>query len=290
MPIAAHSDEFERLEGTRLREVASKAKPHALTFEEIPRRGGVLPGTRVPLVLVETAEGNLGKLLVNVAFRKRSSAGEPGPVFLIERFETLSGRDGLARLARGKELLLFEGFSLDVDTGQVVPEGFHEDLRARRNGEGKLVLEPVGGARMLILERIPERPQATVGPSPGRAILPSDFGGRFHLNADGRTTGPLEIVVSPEGEISGRFRSDATGGVYAIKGELIPGAPERVRFEIEFPRSRQVFEGSLFSEGKGVLAGLVDVEGRRLGFVAVRDGYSIGSPAAGRGSEEDPTR
>ena len=45
------------------------------------------------------------------------------PVLILERYETIDAGDHRSIKVRGKELMLFDGFQFDLDTGQVVPPG-----------------------------------------------------------------------------------------------------------------------------------------------------------------------
>jgi hypothetical protein len=108
--------------------------------------------------------------------------------------------------------------------------------------------------------------------TPGRAVRPGDFQGRFHLVADGQWSGLLELVVAGDGSISGRFRSEQTGGSYKVVGDLAADAPNRITFSVDFPRSRIEFDGRLWTEGKGAIAGTATLLDRTYGFVALREG------------------
>ena len=77
-------------------------------------------------MIAQTDQGNLAKMLVSLGMRKLKPSEKQGPlvpVLILERYETIDAGDHSSITARGKELMLFDGFQLDLDTGQVVPAG-----------------------------------------------------------------------------------------------------------------------------------------------------------------------
>ena len=129
----AGGDEIDRIEGETLARIARSpdAKPLArLTVAEIAGLPSVLHDSRAALLVATTDRGNLARMLVSVALRKApGGGGEPVPVLVLERFDTFEAGRTANRLARGRDLILFDGFRFDLDGGQVVPEGQGGDLQ-----------------------------------------------------------------------------------------------------------------------------------------------------------------
>ena len=193
-------------------------------------------------------------------------------MILVERFAVFDGGHPASRLARGKDLMLFPGFQLDLDTGGVVPEGLGGDILFTAQGEEDGTIRPIGPARMVTLGKPPVLPPAVPGlPSEGRAMRSADFAGRYRLVANGHWSGQLELAVDPAGAVSGTFSSEATGSAYGVTGRVDAESPQRIQFVIDFPRTKQDYQGILWSEGKNVIAGTVTMLGRVFSFVAVRE-------------------
>ena len=113
-------------------------------------------------------------------------------------------------------------------------------------------------------------------------MRPGDLAGRFRLAANGQWSGLLELAIDPTGAVSGSYASDASGSVYRVSGKVDPNAPQKIQFTIEFPRTRQEYQGILWSEGKNVIAGTMTMLGRDFSFVAVREGATLNlAPASG---------
>ena len=225
--------------------------------------------------MATTDGGNLARMLVSVALRKApGGGGEPVPVLVLERFDTFEAGRMANRLARGRDLILFDGFRFDLDAGQVVPEGQGGDLQFQaadaRNGS----LVALGTTRLYALDRLPPAPAATASaaPSPGRTVVPGDFAGRYRLFANGLWSGVLELKVGAEGEVSGEFRSDLDGTAYPVTGQVAADVPHKVVFRVTLPRVRQDFEGLLWAEGKGAMAGTMTMLDHSYGFFALREG------------------
>jgi hypothetical protein len=289
----ARADDFDRLEGKALSGLARNpdAKAHErLTLQELGTLPNVLAGNRTPLVLVKTEQGNLARMLVSAGFRKSADEKkELIPVLVIERFDTLEAGSTTSRIARGRDTILFDGFLFDLDTGMVVPEGQGGDIVFSAKAEGGPALSALKGTTLYTLDKSPLSPLAADALTPGRAVRSADFQGRFHLVADGQWSGRLELTVAEDGSISGRFRSEQTGGSYKVVGELAPDAPNRITFSVDFPRSLIEFDGRLWTEGKGAIAGTATLLDRAYGFVALREGrrlvaesqevFNVGAPA-----------
>src|SRR5207253_60675 len=110
----------------------------------------------------------------------------------------------------------------------------------------------------------------------GRAVLPRDFAGRYHLFANGQWSGRLDLTVDEGGVVSGRFRSDLNGTSYPVSGQVAADVPQKIAFAITFPRSRQEYEGLLWTEGKAAMAGTLTMLDRAYGFFALREGGRFG--------------
>jgi hypothetical protein len=278
----ASTDEFGRLEGPSLFELAGRAdaRAHAqLTFREMEALPVVLRDERAPLVIVKTESGNLAKMVVSPGFRKFKPSEKDGPlvpVLVVERFETIDAGDHRSVKARGKELTLFDRFQLDLDTGQVVPEGLGGDVVFLTQAPDGPRLAALSGSRLSTLDKPPPSPAPAPGkPSSGRAIVPSDFAGRYSLTANGQWSGTLVLAVDPAGIIAGHFHSDRNGSAYPVTGQVAADIPQKVSFFVQFPRARQVYEGFLWTEGKNLIAGSVSMLEHPYSFIAIREGASL---------------
>jgi hypothetical protein len=278
----ASGDEFERVEGEILAAaVLSKdAKPHAeLTISAIDALPTLLSDSRSALLLATTDQGNPARMLLSPALRRAPGSAEvPVPVLVVERFDTFDAANLGSRLARGQSVILFDGFQLDLDTGQVVPAGQGGDLQFWASREHRPVIVALGKAKLFTLTKSPlpdaGRAEAT-RPTLGRAVRGADFAGRYRLVANGQWSGTLDLKVDDAGVVSGRFRSDSSGAAYPVHGEAALGVAHRISFHIKFPRTQQDYEGFLWTEGKGAMAGTMMMIDRAYGFFAVRDGGRI---------------
>ncbi len=274
------ADDFDRLEGAPLSAIAKSADAQPrefLTVADLGTLPNVLAGTRTAVVIVKTDEANPARLLITPALRNPpGNKGEPVPILVVERFDTFEAGPATRKLAKGRDMILFDGFRLDLDSGQIVPEGQGGDLQFLATGDAGPRLVPIGPARMFTLKKSPLPPaSASIGPSSGRNVLPGDFAGKYRLFANGQTSGILDLSVNEDAEILGRMRSDQTGGSYKVTGKIAPDATNHVRFSIELPRARQEFDGYLFLEGKGAIAGVYTLLDRPYGFFAIREGGSV---------------
>jgi hypothetical protein len=194
---------------------------------------------------------------------------------VLERFDTFDAGNIATRLARGKDLILFDGFQLDLDSGQVVPEGQGGDLQFRAVGDSGPRLEAVGKAKLYTVTKAPllDAPAAAAArPSIGRTVLPADFTGRYRLFANGQWSGTLDLKVDEAGAVAGQLRSDLNGAAYPVTGQVGLEVPNRVAFRVKLPRTHQDYEGYLWSEGKGAMAGTLTMLDHAYGFFALREG------------------
>jgi hypothetical protein len=226
------------------------------------------------LVLAKTDLGNLVRLLIVPELRKPSGGqGEPIMVAVLERLDSFDAGEPTSRLASRKDVVIFEGFQVDLDTGQVVPEGQGGDLIFRFKGEGGPRLETLGSAQLFTLAKAPVFENLKVfQPTPGKAVLPSDFAGRYRLFANGQWSGTLDLKVEGRGVVTGQFRSDLHGTTYPVTGQVATDVAQKLLFAIKYPRARQEFEGYLWAEGKGAMAGVASIAERPVGFFAIREG------------------
>ena len=280
---AVRADEFGRLDGAALFGIPGLASgvksPSALSYRDLEALPSVLPDERAAFVIVKTDQGNLAKILVSGAFKKLSVTDREAktvPVLLIERFETLDSGDRRSFKARGKGVTLFDGFQFDFDSGQVVPDQAGADIRFTAPAAGEPRLNAVSTSRLFVLEKpLATTPPAAGHPSSGREVLSSDFNGRFDLVADGQWSGRLDLSVDAAGMVTGFFRSEKNGSSYAVTGKAGDGVPQRIRFEVRFPRATQAYDGLIWSEGKNVIAGTVTMLDHPYSFVAIREGASL---------------
>jgi hypothetical protein len=275
----ATEGEFDDLDGSSLFDIPGRAgtrEATALSYRELEALPPALSDERAALVIVKTSQGNLAKILLTAGFKKAESGESAVPVLILERFETIDSLDRRGFKARGRGVTLFDGLQYDLDSGQVVPDKMGGDIVCAPRPASEPGLKALGSCRLYTLEKpVPRRPPAAGLPSSGRAILATDFSGRFDLVADGQWSGRLDLAVDADSAVSVSFRSEKNGATYRVTGKAGEGAPQRIRFEIQFPRARQAYDGLIFSEGKNVIAGTVLMLDREYSFVAVRDGASL---------------
>jgi len=275
-PLVAEADQFELFDGPGLNRTIRgpdvTLRP-TLSVGEIGAMPSLLRDSRSALVVARTDLGNPARLLIVPELRKPPGGiGEPTLVLAVERLDTFDSGDLATRLTSRRDVVLFDAMPIDLDTGQVVPPGQGGDLVFRTiNGEPRL--EAVGPAQLYTLDKPPTFDElATPPPSPGRSILPGDFAGRYRLFANGQWSGTLDLKVGPKGAINGQFRSDLHGTAYPVSGQVDSNMPGTVRFAVALPRARQEFDGHLFGEGKGAIAGTLTLLDRPFGFFAIREG------------------
>ncbi|GIW88639.1 MAG: hypothetical protein KatS3mg108_2963 [Isosphaeraceae bacterium] len=273
------ADDFDRLEGEALKQAAASEELRlTLDQDELARLPRVFPGVRSTVLIARTNEGNLARLLV-IPARRIGEDGREAPVLLIEQYATFASPGYRQRLARGRDVMLFDGWRFDLDSGQLVPDQFGGDLRLTVTADTRLRLEAEPGAGLIGLQRSPLNGQVQEGrPTPGPRVQAEDHQGRFRLIVAGRWSGPLELKVDGAGQVSGSFRSDQTGAVYRVRGEVVRGGTPRLDLTIDFPRSQMKLTGYLWPEGKHAIAGFAQLMEQEYGFVAVRAGRSPEPP------------
>jgi hypothetical protein len=286
LSMSGRGDEFGRLVGRPLFDLPSRGdarRQEKLSVRALEALPEVLRGERSALVIATTDDGNLGKMLVSAGLRKKNrSEGEHAlvPVLIVDRFETIDAGDKVSWKARGKEVILFDGFEFDLDSGQVVPPGFGGDILFSSRGTDGPQISALGSNQLYTLGKpLPVAPSQPGRPSSGRAVQPSDFNGRYTLIANGQTSGNLELSVDQAGTVSGHFRSDRNGAVYPVTGKVAADLTRKIEFTLQFPRTRQVYEGLLWTEEKNAFAGTVSMLDHPYSFVAIREGASLAPEA-----------
>ena len=274
---SGRGDQFEQLDGpilVRTLKGPAATPSSSLTMSDIGAMPALLRDTRSALVLARTDLGNPVRLLVVPELRKPGGGqGEPIPVVALERLDAFDASDPSSRLASRRDVVIFDGFQVDLDTGQVVPEGQGGDVVFRATGAGGPRLETVGNARLFTLAKAPALDSSMAPqPTPGKAVLPGDFAGRYRLFANGQWSGTLDLKVEGRGVVTGQFRSDLHGTTYPVSGQVAADVAQKVLFAIKYPRARQEFEGYLWAEGKGAIAGVASLNERPVGFFAIREG------------------
>jgi hypothetical protein len=276
------ADEFGRLLGPPLFDIPRRPDARGqsrLSVKALEALPEVLRGERSALVIVTTDQGNMAKLLLSAGFRKRNGEGGKevlAPVLILDRFETIDAGDRISWKARGRDTILFDGFQFDLDSGQVVPEGFGGDIRLTPGGADGPELSALGTNQLYTFEKpLPVAPSSPGQPSSGRAILPTDFSGRYSLMANGQMSGILDLSVDPNGMVSGQFRSDRNGSVYPVTGKVAADLARKIEFTIQFPRSQQLYEGLLWTEEKNAFAGTVQILDHPYSFFAIREGAAL---------------
>ena len=280
----ARADQFESLDGPVLARFVKANDVRSLKqicSNAVLALPALLKESRSGLLVARTAQGNYARLLIVPERRKSPTGkGEPFPVLVLERFDTFDGANTGSRLVKGREIVLFDGFQVDLDSGQVVPDGQGGDLRFVAQGENAPRLETIGDAKLYAPTTLPAlEAGAAPQPTPGRIVVPGDFSGRYRLFANGQWSGTLDITVDTKGVVSGQFRSDLHGSAYPVTGQVADDAPHRVRFAVKFPRSQQDFDGYLWTDGKGAMAGTVSLLDHDFGFFAIRDGGRVAPDA-----------
>ncbi len=272
----AAADDFDRLEGRVLADLpgSDQAQAHeSLSMEQIGTLPRIFRDIRSSILIVKSSDGNPARMLVSLGYRKPSNGeSEPVPILVIERFDTFEAGPATTKLARGRDLMLFPGFRFDLDTGQVVPENQGADLQFVQDDRGQVQLNALKPSTIYTLSRSPLSEANEAGqPSRGRGVLPTDLSGRYRLVANGQWTGSLEIKADDQGVVQGRFRSDQTGSSYRVAGQVESGTRNMVRFSVVLPRARMEFDGWLWTEGKGAMAGSMTLLDRTYGFFALRE-------------------
>ena len=282
--IPARCDEFSRLAGPPLFDLPKRSDAHShsrLSSRALESLNEVLRGERAAFVIAVTDQGNFSKLLLSSGMRRRGvETGKTNlvAVTIVDRYETIDSGNRTSLKARGRDLILFDGFQLDLDSGQVVPEGFGGDIRFSIGGAGGPEIQALGTCQLFTFEKpLPSSMSSPGKPSSGRTVIPTDFNGRYSLVANGQLSGSLELSVDREQQVSGRFRSDRNGAIYDVTGKVASDLPRKIEFTVHFPRSKQDYSGLLWTEEKNVFAGMVQILDHPYSFFAIREGATLPS-------------
>jgi len=245
-----------------------------VTAEQIVESGGVIPNNTGTLLVVRTNDGRLSKLLVQSARKKlNDEAGTLVPIILVERYATYRPGTERAVEASGQNVILFDGFRLSLDMGQVVPDKLSADLRFvfKEGDKPEAYLEAMGKAKIYLMTKA--MPEAT--PKKGKKFVMGEkfdikyFAGKFKLYDDGRRSGVLNLKVSDDGEVTGTYTSDKDGQQYEVKGKVTT-PKHAIEFVIQLPRVDQSFKGMLFTGDGLAIAGTSKMQDREAGFYATR--------------------
>jgi hypothetical protein len=240
-----------------------------LTPGVIAEHARVLPNLTAAFLLVRTNEGRNCKLLVQAA-RQKTGENASVPILLIERYVTYKEGEERAVQVEGKNVRLFGGFQLNLDIGQVVPASVGGDLRFVVE-KGRSYAEPVGKAKLYLFTKpLPDAaPRKVNRPELGAAFEPRYFNGTYKLYDDGRRTGTLHLKVGAKNKVSGYYYSGKDGSKYEVSGK-VGTPPHAIEFTIVFPRTRQVFQGFMFTGDGMAITGSSRLQERDTGFYALR--------------------
>lgn len=266
--LAFGIDEFDRHSSTVLRQVVAAGQPTAeFSKKDAAQLKSLGAGILSPCIVMRTNGGHWTKALLSWGLRKGTD--KPTPVLVIERFVTYDNERGDQTVAAGRNVVLFPGFRFSFDIGQVVPEEHTPDIEFGADGK----LRSQGQAKLYALNgsAVPAPDAAaTHDPLSHDGIEPMDFAGSWRLNADGRWQGRWDLVVDPEGRITGRYVSGDTQSEYKLKGR-ISGSPHRLLLEVELANATQEYECYLWTTDKSAMAGTTTMVDRTFGFYAVRE-------------------
>ena len=270
-PPALHADQFDRYTNPILAKAAATPgvkEIKQLTPSLIADHDSVLPDHAGALVIVKTNEGRSSKLIVQSARQKVKNTALP--ILLIDRFVTYREGEERTIQAQGQNVHLFEGFQFNLDLGQVVPPAVGGDLRLVVDGR-KVYAEPLGNAKMyLVTKPLPLPETKTTAPAIiGEPFEARYFNGTYKLYSDGRRSGSLTLKVTSQGDVTGEFFSDKDGRKYDVVGKV--GTPRQaIQFTIKFPRTKEIFQGWMFTGDGKAIAGSSRLEDREAGFYALR--------------------
>jgi hypothetical protein len=240
-----------------------------ITPEMIADNDRVVPGITGAVLIVQTNDGRFCKLLVQAA-RQKVDAATTVPILLIERYVTYREGQERAVQASGQNVCLFDDFRISLDIGQVVPPALGGDLHFVVRGD-KSFAEPLAKAKLYLVtkalaEAAPKKQNKLVFREP---FEPHYFNASYKLYDDGRRSGTLKLEVAKEGEVTGSYYSDKDGQKYDVEGKI--GATKHsIQFTIKFPRSRQSFQGWMFTGNGKALTGYSKIQEREAGFYALR--------------------
>ena len=260
--LFAQSREFRELTHARLQdEFAGWTPRESVSREQASQFKPWSDSEEGVAVVVRTEQGNMAKLLLSWAFRK--GPDKPLPIVIIHRYVTYSVAQPKKEVttAAGKDVMLFPGFHFDLDIGQVVPDKVGGDLTL----DDKAVLKPEGNSKLAVLE-----PKPPSKDDSAETVDASGFTGRWISDADGRWKGVLELAENEDGELTGSWTSEETQGRYDIQGKVGP-QPHLARWTITLANAAQTVDVCLFTKEPDTMAGTIQLQGQKFGFVAKRE-------------------
>jgi hypothetical protein len=278
-PSLVRADVFDNYINTLLEKVpeAAEAKQiKQLTPELIIEHNKIIPDGTAAMIVVQTNEGRMAKLLVQAARKRLNDENKTlVSILLIERFATYKAGTERAVQISGGNIFLFDGFQFSLDLGQVVPNTLTPDLRFvadEKEDKATVYLEPLGRAKMWILTK--PLPEAAPKKGGGKFVIgevfePKYLNGKFKLYDDGRRSGVLELAVDEDGDVSGHYFSDKDGERYKVTGKVLM-PKHSIQFTVKFPRTEQTFRGWLFTGTGLALTGWSKIQDREAGFYATR--------------------
>lgn len=272
LPGIARADAFDRITNPELTKAPDAEGVRAidvLTSKMLADHDRVLKNVTGTLVVVRTNEGRWSKLLIQESQIKFSEE-KLAPAMLIDRFTTYKEGQERAVQAGGQNLCLFDGYRLNLDFGQIVPEDAPADLKCSVEA-GSIRLTPLGKAKMYLVTKplIGTDPKAVGKPEVGDAFEPRFFNGTYQLHDDGRRSGKLVLKVDEEGIVTGKYFSDRGGDEYEVAGKI--GIQKHaIQFAIKFRQTEQTFQGMMFTGDAMALAGTAKMQNRETAFYAVR--------------------
>ncbi len=277
------ADVFERHRSEALRKVVETAPElDSLSLEQAIMLKSLSPTITSPCVVVRTNDGNLAKAQLAWGFRK-GPGGEAIPVLLIERYVTYrSDREDVAAAA-GQDIMLFAGFALNLDIGQIVPEGQGGDITLTP----KSILKPLDSARLYGLDgsQLAEEVDDPAGdPRDHEGVLPRDFAGKWTVSVDGRWRGEWDLKVVDRGRIQGKYVSEDSRSSYDLTGR-IAALPHNLKLDLHLDNATQSFDAFLWTKDKSTMAGTTILSGRKFGFHAVRQTAEEGATGAVSGPD-----
>lgn len=271
----AHADHFDDQLADAVRAVADAPavkQVSELTLDQLRALPRPLQELDAGFAVVKTDQGNWCKLLLRYARRKKAGSEDTIDLVLLDRLVTYPQDTRQAVVAERKETLLFPGFAIDLDLGQVVPAGTGEDLVfvAGEGDEKPGRLEVANGAELWLVGRAFNKPSAGPRRRVGTgAIQPEDYAGKYEVSGDGRWNGSLTLAVDEDGKVSGSYTSEQTGRTYNVRGRV--GTPtNRIDFEVILPMTVQEYEGYLWTQDRNRMTGVTRMEGLPFGFEAKR--------------------
>lgn len=240
-----------------------------VSTDELAEHDQVLPKISASFLVVKTNGNRFAKLQV-ISGKQKLSDDKYLPVFIVEKFLTFKDGEERAVASSGSGLTLYPGFRLNLDLGQIVPDGLPCDIVVRVHSS-RLIAETIGKAEMWqAIRTLPDPLPPKVGrPVPGDKFVVDNWNGSYFLHDDGRRSGTLEIKADAQGEVSGAYYSSKDGAKYEVRGKTGP-APHSIQFGIRFPRSEQIYQGFIFTGDLEAIAGTSKFGDRETGFYAIR--------------------